>query len=150
MKLISNIPQLSLFLAKWIVFNLHNISIKREQILYNLFERASTFFTLWFQKVIKNKNWLTFLFLHFFVVLQKVLWKPLKGFIKPFYAPQRSVKIKVNINFISSTRIRAGRVIIQEKTVTRQVKSNSKSVKLKIEKRFWNKYFMVKQRSIQI
>ena len=56
--------------------------------------------------------------------------------MKPFYAPQRSVKIKVNINFISSTRIKAGRVIIQEKTVTRQVKSNSKSVKLKLEKRF--------------
>ena len=35
---------------------------------------------------------LNFLFSHFIVVSQKVL---LKAFIKPFEAPQRSVKIKI-------------------------------------------------------
>ena len=43
----------------------------------------------------KEKINFKFLFSHFFVVPQKVLWKAIKAFTKPFKAPQRSVKIKI-------------------------------------------------------
>ena len=36
--------------------------------------------------------------------------KAFKTFIKPFEAPQKSVKIKISVNFFSSFRIRMGRV----------------------------------------
>ena len=38
--------------------------------------------------------------------------KALKVFIKPFEAPQRSVKIKIELNFFSSSGIGTGRVMI--------------------------------------
>ena len=49
-----------------------------------------TIYTFPSQSWTKRKNQIKFLFSHFFVVSQKVL----KSFIKPFEAPQRSVKIK--------------------------------------------------------
>ena len=56
----------------------------------------------------QRENYLKFLFSYFFVVRQKVLWRPLKAFIKPFEVPQRSVKILVNFyfwcNFLKRTR----------------------------------------------
>ena len=36
--------------------------------------------------------------------------KAFKAFIKPFEAPQRSVKIKIYLNFLSSSGIGTGRV----------------------------------------
>ena len=62
------------------------------------------------ESYVKMKINLIVLFSHFFVVPQKYLWRPLKVFIKPFEAPQRSVKIKIYVNFFSSSRIGAGRV----------------------------------------
>ena len=45
------------------------------------------------------------------MVPRKVLWKPsFKDFIKPFEAPQRSVEIKILINFFSSSGKGTGRV----------------------------------------
>ena len=43
----------------------------------------------------REKFNLKFLFSHFFVVPQKVLWRPFKAFIKSFEVPQRSVKVKI-------------------------------------------------------
>ena len=37
---------------------------------------------------------------YFFVVPQKVFIKTFKAFIKPFVTPQRSVKIKIKVNFL--------------------------------------------------
>ena len=48
-----------------------------------------------FWKLCSNKNWVKFLFSHFFKVPQKVLWKPLRPSINIFETPQRSVKIKM-------------------------------------------------------
>ena len=42
----------------------------------------------------------------------KGFMKALKVFIKPFEAPQRSVKIKIELNFFSSSGIGTGRVMI--------------------------------------
>ena len=42
------------------------------------------------------------MFSHFFAVPQKVLWK---ASVKPFEAPQRHVKIKIYLNFFSSSGI---------------------------------------------
>ena len=50
---------------------------------------------------IKSIN-LKFPFLHIFVVLE--------AFIKPFEAPQISVKIKIQVNFLSSSGIGTGRI----------------------------------------
>ena len=36
--------------------------------------------------------------------------KTFKAFIKPFEAPQRIVKIKIQVNFFSSSEIETGRV----------------------------------------
>ena len=36
--------------------------------------------------------------------------KAFKGFIKPFKAPQKSVKIKIQENFLSSSGIQKGKV----------------------------------------
>ena len=44
------------------------------------------------------------------MVRQKVLWRPLKAFVKPFEAPQRRVKIKIEVNFLSFSGIRMGKV----------------------------------------
>ena len=44
-----------------------------------------------------------FFFSHFFV-------NAFKAFIKPFEAPQRSVKIKISLNFSSSSGIGTGKV----------------------------------------
>ena len=40
----------------------------------------------------------------------KGFMKAFKGFIKPFEAPQRSVKIKIHVNFLSLSGIRTTRV----------------------------------------
>ena len=40
--------------------------------------------------------------------------KAFKGFINPFEAPKRSVKIKIEINFLSFSEIGAGRVKISQ------------------------------------
>ena len=50
-----------------------------------------------------------------FTLLFRALKGFMKAFIKPFGAPQRSVKIKVEVNFFSSSRIRPGRVNISKK-----------------------------------
>ena len=47
----------------------------------------------------REKISLKFLFSYFFVGPQKGFMKALKAFIKPFEAPQRSVKIKISIKF---------------------------------------------------
>ena len=64
-----------------------------------------------------KENQLKFLFLHFFVVPQKVscgvskgFMKALKTFIKPFGAPQRSVKIKIYVDFYFNTTFWNARV----------------------------------------
>ena len=44
------------------------------------------------------------------------LMKAFKAFIKPFEAPQRSVKIKIQLNFFSSSRIGTGRVNVEHQT----------------------------------
>ena len=49
-----------------------------------------------------------------FTLLFRALKGFMKAFIKPFGAPQRSVKIKIEVNFFSS-RIRPGRVNISKK-----------------------------------
>ena len=62
---------------------------------------------------VSRGNQLKFLFFHFFVVPQKVLWSNiyiLHSFIKPSEVPQRSVKIKIYVNFFYLSRIWAGRV----------------------------------------
>ena len=38
--------------------------------------------------------------------------KTFRGFIKPLEAPKRNVKIKISVDFFSSSRIEAGRVNI--------------------------------------
>ena len=43
--------------------------------------------------------------------------KAFKAFIKSFEAPQRSVKIKIKVNFFCSSRIEAGRVNLPVKGV---------------------------------
>ena len=42
--------------------------------------------------------------------------KTFKAFIKPFEAPQRSAKIKISVNFFSSSGI--GRVRVKKKSTT--------------------------------
>ena len=62
---------------------------------------------------VSSGNQLKFLFSHFFVVPQKVLWSNiyiLHSFVKPFEVPQRSVKIKIYVNFFYLSGIWAGRV----------------------------------------
>ena len=54
-------------------------------------------------------------FSHFFVVTQKV---------KPFEAPQRSVKIKIYLSFFSSSGIGTGRVKIQDPEKLGNIKGN--------------------------
>ena len=43
------------------------------------------------------------------MVSQKVLWRRYKAFIKPFEGPQ-SAKIKISLTFLSSSKMRTGRV----------------------------------------
>ena len=62
---------------------------------------------------VSNGNQLKFLFSHFFVVPQKVLWSNiyiLHSFIKPSEVPQRSVKIKIYVIFFSLSGIWVGRI----------------------------------------
>ena len=51
---------------------------------------------------------------YFFLLFSysKGFMKAFKAFIKPFEAPQRSMKIKIYLIFFSSSRIRTGRVKI--------------------------------------
>ena len=46
----------------------------------------------------------------------KAFMKALQAFIKPFEAPQRHVKIKIQLNFFSLSRIETGRVNIGSKS----------------------------------
>ena len=58
--------------------------------LINLFRPVHFWRLYW------SKNWVKFLFSYFFVV-------PQKAFIKPFEAPQRSMKVKMKLNFFSAS-----------------------------------------------
>ena len=54
-----------------------------------------------------------FLFPPFFVMLQKVFMKTFNAFTKPFEEPQRSVTIKIQVNFSPP---RSGREGLQKET----------------------------------
>ena len=60
------------------------------------------------ESCIEIKSYIKFLFSHFLVVPQKGFMKAYKAFIKPFEAPQRSAKLKIQHKFLLFVRDWAG------------------------------------------
>ena len=73
--------------------------------------------------------------------------KPSKAFIKPSAAPQRCMKIKIEVNFFSSSEIGAGRVkILNKPLICKHTGYGTQTKKLK----YWSKYIFTGLSQINI
>ena len=82
-------------------------SMWRKDVPYQTLGHLSPERPVHFWKLYWNKNRVKFLFSYFFLV---PLCGAFKAFIKPFEVPQRSVKIKIQLNFFTLSGIETLRV----------------------------------------